>query len=135
MRAVLIAILATSTLAAASAAQAGVKPGLYECRTPAGTETGATFTLGRGGVYGDADGNVAGQVRQGTGELVFSGGDKNGSHALIISDTRIKVGKRIFCEWQKPKPAAAPAVQAEAPPPEPERPKAKLIVVKPDLRR
>jgi len=126
----------SAAFAMAWSASAEIRVGKYVCRTPAGHETGSTFQLGANGTYGDAGGNRSGSVVETAGELLFDGGEKDGSRGLIISETRIKVGKRIFCEWEQPKQEAAPVKNAAlGGPAQPERSGAKLIVVKPELRR
>lgn len=114
----------------------GLKPGIYPCRTPAGTETGSSFAVGAAGRYGDAPDALTGSMRFRGSEVLFEGAGNDGKFARVISDTRIKIGKRIFCEWEKPLPAAKPPPPAEPEPAadEPDAPRPKLIIVDPAQR-
>lgn len=118
----------------APAAAGPLKPGVYPCRTPAGTVTGSGFVIYGNGVYGDAPGAVSGRTRYASGELRFVGGKNDGKFATVISATRLKIGKRIFCtrEADLPKPVREPVSEETV---APAAPGAKLIVVKPGLRR
>lgn len=133
MRLVILALAAVFT-APAFADQ--LDAGLYACRTPGGTQTGSSFAADGAGRYGDAPGAMSGRLDFEVGEVRFEGAGNDGKIGRVISDRRVKIGKRIFCNWEEPLPqppaAAIAAPEAAA---EPERPGAKLIVVRPDLRR
>jgi hypothetical protein len=134
MRAATSAILISAVLALVFSASAGVRAGTYICRLPSGTQTGRSFQLGADGTYGGIDGAIAGSVTQSGRELRFDGGGKDGNRALVISETRIKVSRQVICTWRKPRTRSTANAPDEAPA-TPERAGAKLIVVKPDLRR
>lgn len=135
MRLVSLAFTAAAFVAPAFADS--LDAGIYKCRTPAGTETGSSFAVDASGRYGDTPEAMTGRLDFELGEVRFDGAGNDGKFARVISDRRVKIGKRIFCNWEKPLPKpveAAPAAATETPA-EPERPGAKLIVVKPELRR
>lgn len=131
-----IAAICAAGLLITPALAATLEPGIYPCRTPAGTETGSSFVVGSNGRYGDAPDSLTGELSFGGGEVRFEDAGNDGKIGRVISATRVKIGKRIFCNREKPLPAieaaAEPVVQTEA---ASDRPKPKLIVVKPDLRR
>lgn len=130
-----ISLLGMTILLTAPALAQTLEPGIYPCRTLRGTETGSSFVIGEGGRYGDNPGTLDGTVDYGMGEVHFDGGGNDGKFARVISDTRVKIGKRVFCNWEEPLPAPAAAPEPEPEPAAPEPPGAKLIVVKPDQRR
>ncbi len=132
-----LSVVLIAALLIAPAFAETLEPGVYPCRTPAGTVTGSGFVVYDDGSYGDAPGKVTGSTAYQLGEVRFGGGKNDGKRALVISQTRIKLGKRIFCNRetalpQTVAPAAEPVSEDKA---APAAPGAKLIVVKPDLRR
>lgn len=132
-----LAVLAITAAAFATPALAdSLDAGIYTCRTPRGTETGSGFAVDDAGRYGDTPEAMTGRLDFAMGEVRFDGAGNDGKIARVISDRRVKIGKRIFCNWEKPLPKPVEAAPATAPetPAEPERPGAKLIVVKPELR-
>lgn len=134
----LISVFAAAAVLAAPAFAESLEPGIYPCRTPAGTETGSSFVVGPDGRYGDSPNALTGTTDISLGEIRFEGAGNDGKIARVISDTRVKIGKRIFCEREAPLPKPEPAAEPEQTsdtPAELERPGAKLIVVKPELRR
>jgi len=134
----LIPILAAAAILAAPAFADTLEPGIYPCRTPAGTQTGSSFVVGPDGRYGDTPDALTGTTEIRMGELWFEGAGNDGKIARVISDTRIKIGKRIFCEREAPLPATEAADEPDRradTPADPERPGPKLIVVQPELRR
>ena len=134
----LVPALAIAVIVTVPAYAESLQPGLYPCRTPAGTQTGSSFVIGPDGRYGDTPDALTGTTDISMGEIRFRGAGNDGKIARVISDTRIKIGKRIFCEREAPLPRPEPAAEPAQPsdtPPQPETPGPKLIVVKPELRR
>ena len=134
MRLVVLVIAAAAFIAPARGQT--LDAGLYRCRTPAGTPTGSSFSVDASGRYGDAPEAMTGRLDFEMGEVRFEGAGNDGKIARVVSDRRVKIGKRIFCNWEAPLPRPAEAATVVAPESAPaiERPAAKLIVVKPDLR-
>lgn len=134
MRFVVLAFAATAFTAPAFADS--LDAGIYKCRTPAGTETGSSFAVDAAGRYGDTPEAMTGRLDFELGEVRFDGAGNDGKFARVISDRRVKIGKRIFCNWEKPlpKPAAAPAEETAPEAEAADAPRAKLIIVKPELR-
>ncbi|MFT3811151.1 MAG: hypothetical protein QM698_14660 [Micropepsaceae bacterium] len=135
MRAIIL-VIAASAFAAPAFAES-LDAGIYKCRTPGGTETGSSFAVDAAGRYGDTPDAFTGRLDFDMGEVRFDGAGNDGKIARVISDRRVKIGKRIFCNWEKPlpKPAAASAAEAVEEPQAGDAPRAKLIIVQPELRR
>lgn len=135
MRAIIL-LLAASAFAAPALADS-LDAGVYKCRTPGGRETGSSFVVDAAGRYGDTPEAMTGRLNFELGEVRFDGAGNDGKFARVISDRRVKIGKRVFCNWEKPlpQPAAAPA-EEQAPEAEAaDAPRAKLVIVQPELRR
>lgn len=127
---------AAAVLLTLSAEAADLQSGLYVCRTISGRETASSFELGAYGRYGEPGRPSDGYADVQMGELHFDGGDNDGKRARVINDTRVKIGKHVWCNLEAPVEAAPPAPELNQDvAPVPDQPGAKLIVVQPELRR